>query len=186
MNSLSEKDAKRDNILRSCFECLVKTGLEKTSMRDLSVASGAFSSSLYYMFKNKDDIVLNSTEYGLNIVVNSLFEYAFSHISNMKEFLNKFPSKVEEFKAELRFIYQVVSSPRYGDRMRQMTEKLYERYDEYTDILAEYLGCSYNMLRPFVRLAIAAVLDYVIWGEQDKMQMEMNCIYDSIIRQMDQ
>lgn len=111
------------------------------------------------MFKNKDDIVLNATEYGLNIVVNSLFEYAFTHINNMKEFLNDFPAKVEEYKEELRFIYQVVASPQYGDEMRFLTNKLSSGYDEYTDILSEYLGCSYEKLRPFVRLAIAVVLD---------------------------
>lgn len=182
MNSSVEKENKRDGILKACFYCLVKTGLEKTSMRDFSEASGAFSSSLYYMFKNKDDIVLNATEYGLNIVVNSLFEYAFTHINNMKEFLNDFPLKVEEYKDELRFIYQVVASPQYGDEMRLLTNKLSSRYDEYTDILSEYLGCSYEKLRPFVRLAIAAVLDFVIWGDADKMQMEMNCIYESILK----
>lgn len=182
MNSSVEKENKRNGILKACFYCLVKTGLEKMSMRDLSKATGAFSSSLYYMFKNKDDIILNATEYGLNIVVNSLFEYAFTHINNMKEFLNDFPAKVEEYKEELRFIYQVVASPQYGDEMRLLTNKLSSGYDEYADILSEYLGGSYEQLRPFVRLAIAVVVDFVIWGDAAGMQMKMNCIYESILK----
>ena len=80
MHNFYEKESKRDSILKACFYCLVKTGLEKTSMRDLCEASDTFSSSLYYMFENKDKIVLNATEYGLNIVVNSLFEYFFTDI----------------------------------------------------------------------------------------------------------
>ena len=175
-----EKESKKDNILKACFYCLVETGLEKTSMRNLCEASNTFSSSLYYMFKNKDSIVLSATEYGLNIVVNTLFEYAFMHITDTEEFLENFPDKVKEFKRELRFIYQVIASPRYGESMRLLTKRLSNRYDEYTDILAQYLGCSKIKLRPYISLAIAAVLDYIIWNDTGNMQREMNCIYESI------
>lgn len=63
-------------MLKKCFETLVETGIEGSSINNLSNATGMTSSSLYYWFKDKDEILLDATEYGLKKVLGALFAYA--------------------------------------------------------------------------------------------------------------
>ena len=50
MKQASERKFDRNEVLKKCFDCLVSNGLENTSIRSFSTASGLNSSSLYYYF----------------------------------------------------------------------------------------------------------------------------------------
>ena len=46
MKQASERKFDRNEVLKKCFDCLVSNGLENTSIRSFSTASGLNSSSL--------------------------------------------------------------------------------------------------------------------------------------------
>lgn len=174
-----ERDIKNE-ILGRCFQYLVDKGLEKASIKNLCEETGISSGSIYYWFKDKDEAVLDSAEYGLNVVTDKLFNYVFSHIEDIKEVINSFPDKLMEYKKELRFIYQVTTSNQYGDRMRLIADKLDFTYDAYAMKLSERLGCEYEVLQSFVYLFISATLDYIVWEDKGKVSREMNAIYNAL------
>ena len=43
--------------------------------------------------------------------------------------------------------------------------------------LSARLNCDEQILKPLVYLFISAVLDYVIWDEKEKSQMQLELIY---------
>ena len=59
-----ERDIKKE-ILSKCFGYLARKGLEKASIKNLCEETGISSGSIYYWFKDKDETVLDSAEYGL-------------------------------------------------------------------------------------------------------------------------
>lgn len=80
MKQASERKFDRNEVLKKCFDCLVSNGLENTSIRSFSTASGLNSSSLYYWFHNKDEIVLAATLHGLKTIIDDLFTQAYAQM----------------------------------------------------------------------------------------------------------
>lgn len=179
MRKPHERDIRKE-ILGQCFNYLVGKGLENASVKNLCEETGISSGSIYYWFKNKEELVLDSTEYGLHEVTNMLFDYVFAHIDDIKEVISSFPDKLMVYKRELRFIYQVTTSNKYGDRMRSVADKLDRVYITYAQKLSESLNCNFNELLPIVYLFISATLDYIVWEDRAKVKCEMQSIYSAL------
>ncbi len=179
MRKPHERDIRKE-ILGQCFNYLVGKGLENASVKNLCEETGISSGSIYYWFKNKEELVLDSTEYGLHGVTNMLFDYVFAHIDDIKEVISSFPDKLMVYKRELRFIYQVTTSNKYGDRMRSVADKLDRVYITYAQKLSESLNCNFNELLPIVYLFISATLDYIVWEDRTKVKCEMQSIYSTL------
>ena len=149
-------------------------------MRKMCEVTGMAMSSAYYWFGNKDGAILSATEYGLNRVAEILFDYVYRHIDRLESIIMNFSDYIMQYKSQLRFIYQVVTSQKYGQEIRPVANKLTHVYDRYAEIIAEHFGCSKAALRPYVYLFISAVLDYVIWNDKSKMEVELACIYRAV------
>lgn len=83
MRQAAENRFNREETLGKCFECLVSSGLENTSIRNFSLATGLNSSSLYYWFRDKDEIVLEATLFGLKSIIDDLFTQAYGYLNDL-------------------------------------------------------------------------------------------------------
>ena len=163
-----------DVIQSKCFECLVEQGLEKVTTRSFCSATGLSNSSLYYWFRNKDDIILRSTMYGTNAIIDDLFTDAYAHLNNIDDLFDMFPKTVLNYKKQLRVIYQVLTSPQYGDKLREIQECLPLAYDSYAKVLSDTLNCQYKDLKPLVQLFISAMTNYVLWEDNVRMNSQLS------------
>lgn len=152
-----ERDIQKE-ILGKCFEYLVKKGLEHASVKNLCEETGISSGSIYYWFKDRNEMILDSAKYGLGKVIDEMFNYALLNSDDMMFLLNKFSDEVMKHKKELRFVYQVVMSEQYGDAMRKMSEKLKMNYDIYGQKLSEKMNIPYEKLKPYVYMFISSIL----------------------------
>lgn len=177
-----ERDVNKNEILRKCLECLVKNGLENTSIKNFSDATEMSASSIYYWFKDKEEIVVDATKYGLNLVADELFGYVRQGIKNgdIIKLLRNFPDIIMKYKLELRFVYQVATSPQYGEKIRSMTEELDDRYDECAKKLSKQLNMPYKKLRVLISLITSVILDYIVWEEREKINVELDWIIHSL------
>lgn len=181
MKDRNEKDI---NLIQSkCFECLVEQGLEKATARLFGLATGLSNSSLYYWFKDKDDIILKSTIYGANTIIDILFTEAYAHLNNIDELFDVFPKIVLKYKKQLRLVYQVLTSPQYGDKLREIQEALPIAYNSYAKVLADRLNCDYKDLKPLVQLFISSMTNYVLWEDDVKMRVQLSELH-SLVKQL--
>ncbi|MBW4508506.1 MAG: TetR/AcrR family transcriptional regulator [Scytonematopsis contorta HA4267-MV1] len=81
-------EAKREAILNAAKQRLRKYGIQKTTMQEIAKDAGIAVGTLYLYFKNKDDILIASTE-----------AYARKHIIDTEEILNSSKSPSEKLKA---------------------------------------------------------------------------------------
>lgn len=163
-------------ILDKCFEYLVNKGLEQATVKNLCEETGISSGSIYYWFKDRNEMILDSTKYGLSKVIDEMFGYVLLSSDDLVFLLNKFSEQVMKFKKELRFIYQVVMSEQYGDEMRKMSEVLKTNYDLYGKKISKKMNIPYEKLKPYVYMFISAILNYVCWEDYELMQTEFECI----------
>lgn len=172
-----------DDIQSKCFECLVEQGLEKSTTRIFCTATGLSTSSLYYWFKDKDDIILKSTMYGANAIIDDLFADAYSHLNDIDDLFDVFPKSVLNYKKRLRLVYQVLTSPQYGDKLREIQEVLPLAYNSYAKVLADRLNCDYKDLKPLVQLFISSMTNYVLWEDDVKMRSQLLELH-SLVKQL--
>lgn len=166
-----------EGILDSTFHYLVKHGLENITIRELCKGTGIAQGSIYYWFSGKNELICESTEYGLKKVVDEIFSFVFKNMNNLRKFFDDFLSEIGKYKNELRFIYQMAASPVYGKKMRDRGKALDFIYDKYAKKLAAILKCKPQELQPLVYLFISSYLDYIIWEDEEKTQMQLEFIY---------
>ena len=177
MLSVEQKNEKKEHMLEKCFELFVKRGLENTSVNDLADYCQTYKAALYNFFASKDEIVLESAKMYMTNLDDMFY----------KEFLNPQPSLIDALKhgfkliaceeKNLRYIYQVISSPKYGDICRDGLAELYTKYLNYSDIFARIYKVDSDEFRVYFLLFIGAVQDYCLWGNKALVQEKLAYIY---------
>ena len=170
-----------ENILKIIFGCLVRNGVENTTMRTICTETNLTASSLYYRFKGKDEIILEASCYGLNSVTRELFWVAAEKINDFQALLIAFLKNVDARKQSIKLIYQVLSSPKYGEKFKKMTHSAPKVIYKYAEMLSEKLNCSPEELMPYVGLTIAVIREYVIWENRESTKQKLKFIYDKCL-----
>lgn len=180
MNTAAYQTTDKSELSARIFPYLVERGLENITIREVCRGTGIVQGTLYYWFKDKTGIVCEAAQYGLKTVTDEIFEYVFASLNDLKGFFANCLDEISKYKKELRFIYQLAASPVYGEKIRKTGKDFNFIYDKYTHRLSLLLDCDEQTLKPLVYLFISAVLDYVIWDEKEKSQLELNFIYSDL------
>ena len=180
MNTAAYQTTDKSELSARIFPYLVERGLENITIREVCRGTGIVQGTLYYWFKYKTGIVCEAAQYGLKTVTDEIFEYVFASLNDLKGFFANCLDEISKYKKELRFIYQLAASPVYGEKIRKTGKDFNFIYDKYTHRLSLLLDCDEQTLKPLVYLFISAVLDYVIWDEKEKSQLELNFIYSAL------
>lgn len=170
------ENVQKDTVLAKCFDCLVETGIEGASINNFSGSTGMTPSSLYYWFTDKDEIVLDDTEYGMKKVIGQLFDYAEKHINDIEQMRSGFPDVVKKHSASLRVVFQIAASPKYGEKTVEMSDELLDLYDDYARKFSKQMNLSYEKVRLIVDLVVSTVIDAVIWNGWEKLSREIDTI----------
>ena len=170
----------KEIFLKNTFQYLVERGIDSVSLRDICKGTGISMGSIYYWFDGKEGIVIAATEYGLGKVVNQIYDGANKEFKEISEFFDSLIKMVSAHKKELRLIYQVATSPLYGERMRKRALEINSLYNEYIADFAEKVNCRQEELEPLVYMFIAIILDYIIWEDAEKTQMQIEYITKAV------
>lgn len=180
MFSEEEKAQKKEQMLRDCFSIFVKQGLENTSISDLAKHCHTYKAALYNYFKSKDEIVIE----GAKMYMTDLDEILQKEILNPKGSLEEaLSSGFEILRKEtnnLRYIYQVVSSPKYGMESREALSGIYMKYLDYSKVFAEIYGVEHDKFRPYFLLFVATIHDFCLWGNEKFSKEKLMFIYNGI------
>lgn len=177
MKTATYKTTDETKILDTVFSFLATQGLEQVSIREICKGTGIVQGSLYYWFDDKMSVICEATEYGLRKVTDEIFGYVFSSIDNLPEFFDNCLDHIGKYKNELRFIYQMVASPQYGEKIRKDGKYFKSMYDKYAVKLAQRLNYDLDKVKPIVYLLISAILDYAVWNDRENAQVEIDFIH---------
>ena len=173
------KDVEKE-FLEPSFRDLVKNGLENTSVRDLCRAMDISYGSIYYWFDGKDDIYISVVKYGISKVADKLFKFAFDTLPTPDIFFGNFLSEIDKSIMELRLIFQVTTSPVYGDRMRERADGFKSVYETYINRLSEMTGCPAKELERIIYTLISVLVDYVVWEDVEVSKMQLDYLHNNL------
>lgn len=163
--------------LKPAFTYLVKNGLENTSVRELCKEMDVSYGSINYWFEGKDDIYISVVKYGTEKVVSSLIEKSAEAMKNPKDFFDNYLNELDNVIMELRLIFQVTSSPVYGERMREKSKELFPLYGKFIDELTKVFKCEADVVAPVVYLLLAITSDYVVWEDRPVAEIQLQYLY---------
>lgn len=177
---MKEQNARavEERMLDATFLYLAQNGLENFSIRDLCKATGISMGSVYYWFNGKDELILNCVKRGFANVSTSICEYVFENLDDLKYFFDTCIDEISKYKMELRFIYQVATSPIYGPMVRKDAEPLNDIYVKYSEKLASIVNRPTEEIYPLVYLTVTTVLDYIVWEDIEVTKMQFDYIYN--------
>ncbi len=164
----------KQQILEGTFDFLIKNGLENASIREICKHTGYSRGGIGYYYDKKDDIICAAAEYGLKCISDKIFHNFCKDASDIDRFFDTCIDYIDGVKKELRFIYQVASSPVYGERMHNSNSRFRHAYDDYAKKLAEISGGSFDEIKPIIYAFAASVVDYAIWQDRDETQVQLN------------
>lgn len=180
MLSDESRERKKQQMLKKCFELFVEKGLENTSLNDLTAYCKTYKAAFYNYFESKDEIVTESAKMYMR-TLDDMFK---------NEFINPKHTIVDALKRgfevicgqrnELRFIYQVISSPKYGKKSRNEMSEIYSRYFEYSDVFARVYGIDHEQFRPYFLLFVATIHDFCLWENDGLVNEKLEFIYGRI------
>jgi AcrR family transcriptional regulator len=111
---ISGEDTVRNSILKSARELFAKFGYRKTTMEDIAMALRKGKSSLYYYFKNKEEIFQAVIELEADLLEHRLREVVISKYSPRQKFNDYVIVRMETLK-ELDNYQKAMRDEAYGD-----------------------------------------------------------------------
>ncbi len=168
-----EKSTKQ-KILEGTFDFLIKNGLENATIRDICDHIGYSRGAVTRYYEYKKDIICAAAEYGLRRISDKVFTNFYKDASDIDTFFGTCLNYIDDVKDELRFIYQVASSPVYGEMMHNSTFRFRRSYDDYAKKLAEMSGGSFEDIQPIIYSFAATIVDYAIWQDKEETQVQLN------------
>lgn len=154
----------------------VNQGLDNTSMRDVAKLLDINISTLYDYFASKEDLVMETARFYMLGLKNKLLEKHISIDPDMKKEVKFLFDILVEEKENLRFIYQVISSPTYGERGRKELKEIYTEYFSFSDLLADAYKIDRKIFEAAFMLFVSVIHDYCLWDNEEYARKKMRFI----------
>lgn len=174
------REVKKQQMLECCLELFVKQGLENTSLNDLTAYCNTYKAAFYNYFESKDDIVIESAKLYMDELKYKLQNELHRPPKTLCEALKKGFDLFKKDKNFLRYIYQVISSPKYGENCRAQLTEIYTQYTDLSVKLAKTYNVDHETLRPYYLLYVGTINDYCLWENEKLVEEKLAYIYRRI------
>lgn len=171
-----------EQYIKEIFNYIIDNGLENTSIRDMCNNLDISIGSLYYRFKSKEGVIISVGIYGFNKIIDELFSYAISTISEAKIFFETFLDFITQRQNELRMVCQIASSPIYGNAMRKSIKNKEILYEKYIERLSNVVRISKGELTPIIYMVMSIILDYAVWDCYNVSKIQMDTLYEFVLK----
>lgn len=180
MLSDEQREQKKQAMLEKCFELFVKQGLENTSLNELAVYCNAHKATMYNYLESKDVIVVECAKMHMNKIDDLFFKAFVNPADTVSEMLERGLQIIVSEKNKLRFVYQVISSPLYGEKAQKELSSIYMKYIDYSEIIAKIYNIDKKEFRPYFLLFVSTMHDYCMWGNEILVKEKLDFIFSEI------
>lgn len=171
---------RKKEVINICLDHFIENGLYETSTRSLSKALKLQSAGLYYYFQTKDEAVIQCTEEAALRIEKALIEPTINDLADPDNMMKRLRARADEMAPTMQFIAAVSGSKHYHDGMKPISEGMIKRYDYYVGRISKKLGCDRDEIEPYVYMTIAAVMNYMIFGEVAFAMPQIKIVKDEI------
>ena len=183
-----QKELRKQQMLAQCLELFVQQGLENTSINDLAKYCKTYKAAFYNYFASKDEIVYECAKMYMEKLGDMLFSEIASSKASLRAALERGFEVLAAEKNNFRYVYQVISSPKYGAQSRKDLSEIYSKYLNYSSAIAEKYGVDEEKFRPYYLLFIATMHDFCLWENavfaKEKMDFTIDLLITMVVEEI--
>ncbi len=172
---------KRIEYLNKCFDVLCQNGLENTSLIMMAKACDVTNGTLLYYFENKDNIIIEATEYCMSKVEDDFMQRAPKDFNDIERFLKEMPYITSKMHGDkYRLMYQVYSSPKYKEHGKRFFEGVNIRYNRYAKLLSAKLKMPIDYIQGMIYIFVRACVHFALFEDEEYLLLQLNAIRTSL------
>ena len=174
-------EARKEELMKKCYECFAENGLSSTGIRTLGKSCGCNPSTLYLYFKDLDDLIIQSTEYCMSKVEDEFMGRAPKNVRDLEKFIKETPYwTAEEHGKKYRLMYQVYTHPKYREYGKKFFEGVNKRYTEYAKQLSEKIKIPSDTLTSLIFIFVRACVHYALFEDEFYLQSQLKVLKEII------
>jgi AcrR family transcriptional regulator len=104
---LIQKDNIRESIVNAASDIFSKYGYKKTTMDDIALALGKGKSSIYYYFRNKEEIFQAVLEQEVILLKSKLQKAVITRMKGFESMINFYDAVKNEYLSQFEFIERI-------------------------------------------------------------------------------
>lgn len=175
------RQAKRTNMMETCFACYEKAGLTGVGVKAIAEACGCNVATLYQYFDNLDDLIIQSTAHCMAKVEDEFMERAPADPADVARFVEEIPYwTAKEHGSKYRLMYQVYTHPKYAEHGKRFFEGVTRRYTEYARQLEPKIGIPYTIITPLIFIFVRACVHYALFGDEFYLKSQMTVLKQGV------
>ena len=167
---------RKKEVIAICLDQFVEKGLANTSTRTLSSAMQLQNAGLYYYFSNKDEAVIQCAEEAALRLERALISPVPEELWNPELMMENLLNRANTMAPTMQFLVSVCVSEQYKEGMQPVLDRLVERYDLYTKKIAATLDCPQAQIKPYVYMAISAIVNYMTFKEESLVLPQLELV----------
>ena len=176
-----QHEARKLELLETCFDVCCQHGLENTSLLMLSKACGLTNATLLHYFPSKDAIIIQATAHCMAKVEDDFMARAPRSFEDIERFLREMPAVTARLHgAKYRFMYQVYASPRFREQGKDFFRGVNVRYHQYAVELSGKLGLPAAYVQGMIYIFVRACVHYALFEDEEYLQLQLNAIRASL------
>lgn len=177
MNTEQQHSQKKIAMMEKCFDCYAEHGLTGTGVKMLAQACGCSPGNLYAYFKNRDELILESTAYCMARVEEDFMKKAPADPKDVVRFIEEVPYwTAKKHGKKYRLMYQVYTLPQYMEYGKKFFEGVNERYTAYAKQLEPKLGIPYTTITPLIFVFVRACVHYAMFEDEYYLRSQMEVL----------
>lgn len=181
MNTEQQHNQKKIAMMEKCFDCYAEHGLTGTGVKMLAQACGCSPGNLYAYFKNRDELILESTAYCMARVEEDFMKKAPADPKDVVRFIEEVPYwTAKKHGKKYRLMYQVYTLPQYMEYGKEFFEGVNERYTAYAKQLEPKLGIPYTTITPLIFVFVRACVHYAMFEDEYYLRSQMEVLKQGV------
>ena len=173
----------KNELLSKFLDIFIQHGIENTTMRMLCQGAQINPNTVYQIFKNKEEIIINCGFYATQLIENELRLGAPNYCSDQTAMGEFFFKTFRKYKKEIRFCIQLMTSPNIN--FKQTEEVFEQKMFAYSNELASILGMKINGFEMYFRLFMSMMYYYCITGDEAGAKKQRQYIYGEVEKKFD-
>ena len=173
---------RREKAISACLDQFVEKGLYETTSRDLSNALKLQSGGMYQYFANKDEAVLVCAEEAAFLLEKYMVLQALREADDIDRMFDSLIDRAKKLSHIMSFLVQVCSVPKYREEMVPVLGRLNYRYGDYCEQFSAKFGCPIAEFEPLFYMCVSVTSNYMIFGDINDINSQMEFIRREIKR----
>ena len=176
----ARRSLKKNNIIDCCRKAFSAGGIEATSISKLCKSAKVNPKVMYDYFASKEEIVLACAARSIDMIADMIVKNVIDTDGDIISNIDNVISECYSVREEVRFLYQVVVSPNYRQKIKKFITPLHEKYEMCKQKICLKYNQSMEQVDSLFHILVGATDYYCLLEDEEYIAKIKKVVYPMI------